>query len=142
MRAYGIYLVLGAGLVLIAFGDQLVEGFTRVLDYSLFGAVTSGVVSFLLAVLLGAGRQILNTLLETAYPLQTTEGTVYLGDVPGQFWFSPVVRAVSWLVVGILSLWAAGIFAASELLVVSLSLASGFLLSCSLDGFFRCCFAA
>ena len=114
LSIYGIYLVLGAGLVLIEFGDQLVEGFTRALDYSLFGAVTSGFVSFLLAVLLGAGRKILNTLLETAYPLQTTEGTVYLGDVPGQFWFSPIVRQVSWLVVGILSLWAAGILAASR----------------------------
>ena len=117
---YGPYAVLAAWIFWIESGDRLVEGFTRVLDGSFFGATIWGVVSFLLAVLLGAFRQILNTLLERSYPLETTEGTVYLGDTfflfgqPAQVWVTPIVSAISWLVVGTLSLWAAGIFAVSR----------------------------
>ena len=107
-----VYVVLGLGWILIQFGDQWLEGFRGMLDWSPSGIVISGVVCFLLATALGVYRQTSNRLLESAYPIETTEGPVYLGTVPAQTWFSPVVRGGSWLVVGILSVWPAGVFAA------------------------------
>ena len=108
----GLYAFLGVGFVMILLSDQILVGFTKILDSFFLGAVVSGVVCLFLSVLLGAVCGIYDEMLADTYPIETTEGTVYIGDVPEKFWFSPSVRLVSGLGMGILVLWAAGVFTA------------------------------
>ena len=107
-----LYVFLLGALVSIQFGHRVVPGFFEIVEASRAWTIGSALVSFLVAALVGALCQIFNCLLDRALRLETTEGPVYLGDIPPQFWFSPVVRVVTWLFVGALSAWSSGIASA------------------------------
>ena len=74
-------------------------------------SLASGSICILLAVLLGAFRQLCSYMLSRAAPIQTSdihgkESTLYLGTYfPG--WLSLRYRLWTWLVVALSSLWAA-----------------------------------
>ena len=121
MRPPGTFAAAFLGIFLLALGDAAFAATTHLLEWSFWIATISGLICLVLAIGIGALRQIYNGLLERAVAIPTDRGPVYLGIVPPSFWFSVPVRAASWLVAGALSIWASWVLAIAVLRSSSLA---------------------
>jgi len=102
----GTYAAAFIGVFLFAFGDLSFAALDDLARSSFWMTTISGIVSLLLAVAIGALRQLYNGLLERAVAVPTDRGLFYVGIVPPKFWLGVRVQAASWLLVAALSVWA------------------------------------
>ncbi len=102
----GTYAAAFIGVFLFAFGDLSFAAFENLVKWSFWVTTVSGIVSLLLAIGIGALRQLYNGLRERAVAVRTNRGPIYLGIVPPKFWFDVRAHGASWLLVGALSVWA------------------------------------
>src|SRR5437867_4042976 len=102
----GTYAAAFIGVFLFAFGDLSFAAVDDLVKSSFWITTISGIVSLLLAIGIGALRQLYNGLLERAVAVPTDRGPIYVGIVPPKFWLDVRVQAASWLLVAALSVWA------------------------------------
>ncbi|PYS06463.1 MAG: hypothetical protein DMG17_32370 [Acidobacteria bacterium] len=102
----GTYAAAFIGVFLFAFGDLSFAALDDLARSSFWMTTISGIVSLLLAVAIGALRQLYNGLLERAVAVPTDRGLFYVGIIPPKFWLDVRVQAASWLLVAALSVWA------------------------------------
>ena len=102
----GTYAAAFIGVFLFAFGDLSFAAVDDLVKSSFWITTISGIVSLLLAIGIGALRQLYNGLLERAVAVPTDRGPIYVGIVPPKFWFDVRAHGASWLLVGALSVWA------------------------------------
>ncbi len=90
----------------------MVEWFFKIAETSPALSSISGLICFVLAVVVGAFRQLCLYMFRRTTPIRVSdpdgkEKTIYLGSNPPGIWFSLKFRGVSWLFVAITSTWAA-----------------------------------